>query len=246
MTGCLIIGATSAVAGAVAERLAERGARLYCLARNTDKMTRLEGALGDALVGYECFDFNATDQAADAIERARTDLGRIDLTLIAHGMLPDQVATEHDYELARTTFETNLLSVVALLIPLVDILLEQGGGKLGVITSVAGDRGRPRNYTYGAAKGALAIYLQGLRSRLWRDGVEVYTFKLGPVDSPMTVDHAKNPSFSSVSRVADGIVRAYDGGRYVVYIPGWWAAVMLAVRSMPEWLFQRLSFLSER
>ncbi len=114
-------------------------------------------------------------------------MGRIDLALIAHGDLLDQAASEVDLQAARNTFEINLMSVISLLIPLSNLMEEQGSGKIGVITSVAGDRGRPRNYTYGAAKGALNLYLQGLRSRLWESGVEIYTLKLGPVDTPMTV-----------------------------------------------------------
>ena len=84
------------------------------------------------------------------------------------------------------------------------------GGRIGVITSVAGERGRPRNYTYGTAKGALNVYLQGLRSRLYDSGVSVTTLKLGPVDTPMTKDHAKHALFGKPSAVARGIVRALD------------------------------------
>ena len=115
-----------------------------------------------------------------------------------------------------------------------------------MITSVAGDRGRPRNYSYGAAKAALTVYLQGLRSRLWNTGVEVYNFKMGPVDTPMTVDHEKNFSFSTSENVAQIMIKALANKRYEVYVPGYWAWVMLAVRLMPEALFQRLRFLSAR
>ena len=68
------------------------------------------------------------------------------------------------------------------------------------MSSVAGERGRPRNFTYGAAKGALNVYLQGLRTRLGGSGVRVHTFKLGPVDTPMTVDHRKTLVFARAAR----------------------------------------------
>ncbi|MEB3357261.1 MAG: SDR family NAD(P)-dependent oxidoreductase [Synechococcales bacterium] len=242
----LMVGATSAVAQAVAHRLADRGDRLFCLARNPDKMSAIGKSLGTAYVGSYCFDFTDTTQAQTAVDLAVKHLGGIDLAFFAHGDLPDQIASEKDFQIVRHTFETNLLSVIALLLPVCDQLLQQGSGKIGVITSVAGDRGRPRNYTYGAAKGALSLYLQGMRSRLWQSGIEVYTFKMGPVDTPMTVTHPKNFSFSTVDQVARQMVKAMEGKRYQVYVPGYWAWVMLAVRNMPESLFQRLAFLSGR
>ncbi|HEY1534399.1 MAG TPA: SDR family NAD(P)-dependent oxidoreductase, partial [Polyangiaceae bacterium] len=119
-------------------------------------------------------------------------------------------------------------------------------GCIGVITSVAGDRGRPRNYTYGAAKGALNIYLQGLRTRLYAAGVAVTTLKLGPVDTPMTRAHKKHALFGKPKSVARSIVRALDARVPEAYVPSFWGATMPIVKNTPEWLFQRLPFLSGR
>ena len=109
-----------------------------------------------------------------------------------------------------------------------------------------GARGRPRNYTYGAAKGALNLYLQGLRSRLYPAGVKVTTLKLGPVDTPMTRTHRKNALFATPARAARDIVRALDRGAGEVYVPWYWRPIMAVVRNTPEPLFQRLGFLSGR
>ncbi|MGH7436585.1 MAG: short-chain dehydrogenase, partial [Polyangiaceae bacterium] len=106
--------------------------------------------------------------------------------------------------------------------------------------------GRPRNYTYGAAKGALAIYLQGVRTRLHARGVSVTTLKLGPVDSPMTRDHAKHVLFGRPASVARGIVRAVDARMSEVYVPSIWGAIMPIVKNTPEGIFQALPFLSGR
>lgn len=242
----LIIGATSAVAQGIAQRFAQQQARIYCLARDQDKLDGVANELGKSFAGSIRYDFNQTRHAKQAIVQAVEALGAIDIALIAHGALFDQIESEHDFSVAEATIGTNLSSVVAFLIPLSEQMLQQGFGKIGVITSVAGERGRPRNYTYGAAKGALNIYLQGLRSSLWGSGVEIYTFKLGPVDSPMTVDHEKNFSFATVDQVSDKIVKAFKHKRYELYVPGFWRVVMFFVRVMPEWLFQRLKFLSAR
>ena len=141
---------------------------------------------------------------------------------------------------------TNFVSAVALLMPLADHFGAQGHGHLAAITSVAGERGRPRNYTYGSAKGALTRYLQGLRSRLHRTGVRVHNFKLGPVDTPMSAGHPQNVLWGEKRAVARGIVRALAGRRHTIYLPGIWALVMAIVRVLPEFVFQRFSFLAGR
>jgi short-subunit dehydrogenase len=123
---------------------------------------------------------------------------------------------------------------------------ETRAGRIGVITSVAGERGRPRNFTYGAAKGALNVYLQGLRTRLYPADVAVTTLKLGPVDSPMTLTHKKHALFGKPPSVARQIVAAMDRRESEVYVPPFWAAIMPIVRNTPEAVFQRLSFLSGR
>ena len=81
-------------------------------------------------------------------------------------------------------------------------------GTLAVIGSVAGDRGRQSNYVYGAAKGCLAIFLQGLAHRLAPAGVQVLTIKPGFVDTPMTAAFPKGPLWASPETVARDIQRA--------------------------------------
>lgn len=243
----LVVGATSTVAGDVATHLAARGDRIFCIGRSPKKMARLMKSLGGAAVGNACFDFDKEPMLIEeALEKASTELGTIDLVLVAHGALYDQLESEVSIKAAQMAFETNFLSVLRFLIPLANLMEKEGHGKIAVITSVAGVRGRPRNYTYGSAKGALSLYLEGLRSRLWSTGVEVYDFKLGPVDTPMTKDHAKNFSFSTPEKVAKTIFAGLKTKRYVRYVPGFWGLVMIVVKYMPEVIFQRLSFLSGR
>lgn len=244
----LIVGATSAIAAEVAKLYAHRGDRLHLIARDEGKLTKLVTELGapSGLVTAARGDFRELEKVEALVQGAATALERIDVVLIAHGELGDQLETERRFDAAEGMFRSNLLSVVAFLVPLANLLEAQRQGVVGVITSVAGDRGRPRNYTYGAAKGALNVYLQGLRSRLFKAGVRVVTLKLGPVDTPMTVSHHKNALFAQAPQVAERIVSALDSATSEVYVPGFWRAIMLLVRNAPEQLFQRLSFLSGR
>jgi decaprenylphospho-beta-D-erythro-pentofuranosid-2-ulose 2-reductase len=245
-TRVLILGATSAIASEVARLYAGRGAHLCLVARNGEKLARLVADLPPERVTAAVADFANLSNADLVVSAALEALGGIDVALVAHGDLGDQLESERSIAAAEATILANFTSVVALLIPLANHMESVGAGALGVITSVAGERGRPRNYTYGAAKGALNIYLQGLRSRLYGANVKVTTLKLGPVATPMTRAHRKTAVFSKPAPVARGIVAALDAGVAEAYVPAFWAALMPIVRNTPERLFQALPFLSGR
>jgi short-subunit dehydrogenase len=248
MRHILVFGATSAIAARVIATWAARGERLHLVGRDPEKLAAVAAACpSPGGVTTASADLGALEQAPAVVEAAIAALaGRVDLVFVAHGELGDQLRSEHDADEAERILRVNLLSVVALLVPLATLLERQGAGAIAVITSVAGERGRPRNYTYGAAKGGLNLYLQGLRSRLYRANVRVTTLKLGPVDTPMTTHHRKTAVFTSAERAARDIVRAIDRGAGEVFVPGYWRMIMSIVRNTPEALFQRLGFLSGR
>lgn len=242
----LILGANSAIAAEVATLCAARGDRLHLVGRDPTKLQTLVASLGPAVAGHECADLLDFAAAPALVQRAIASLGGLDRALLAHGYLGDQPRSEQDFDHARTIVDTNFTSAVALLLPLAAHFEAQGHGHLAAITSVAGERGRPRNYTYGAAKRALGCYLEGLRSRLYRTGVRVHDIKLGPVPTPMSAGHPQNFLWGERRAVARGIVQAMERRWHTVYLPRSWRYVMAIVRTMPEWVFQRFGFLAGR
>jgi short-subunit dehydrogenase len=246
MANVLILGATSAIAARVAELCAARGDRLHLVGRDPQKLAAVVQRCSGAHVTSEAADLAVLENAEAVVHSALAQLGSLDVVLIAQGYLSDQLETERDFQATEYSLRINFLGVVALLVPIANRMQEQRSGRIAVITSVAGERGRPRNYTYGTAKGALNIYLQGLRTRLYGAGVSVTTLKLGPVDTPMTKDHNKHFLFGKVPGVARDIVSAIDAGKAEIYSPFVWRFIMLGVRVTPEWIVQRLAFLSGR
>lgn len=248
MKRVLVIGATSAIASAAARRWVARGDRVYLAGRSVERLRILGVALetgAGSVAGCHAFEAHAVDGHVALIEAGRAALGSLDVVLVAHGFLGDQQASERDFATADAILRTNLNDTIALLIPLANALDAQGYGTLGVITSVAADRGRPRNYTYAAAKGALNVYLEGLRTRLG-PAVRVVTLKVGPTDTPMTAGHRKHPLFASAEQVARGVVAALDGPAGVRYVPRRWRAIMALVRQVPDPIFRRVPFLGGR
>jgi short-subunit dehydrogenase len=222
----LIVGATSAIAEAVARRYAARGAALYLTARDETRLGAIAADLrvrGASQVGSEVLDCNRHELHAPMLERAAAALG-----------------CEASVEATLAEIATNALSVVALLTLAANRMETAGAGTLAVISSVAGDRGRASNYVYGSAKALVSTFLSGLRQRLYARGVRVVSIKPGFVSTPMTRDFRKGLLWATPAAVARGIVEAIDRGTPVAYVPAFWRYIMVVVRLAPEGLFRRL------
>lgn len=243
MRKLLIIGATSAIAQETAKLFAQKQDALFLVGRDADKLDAIAADLkvrGAHQVAYGCLDLNDVDQHEPMLDEAYTSLDGLDTVLIAYGTLDDQKACEQDAAKAVQALRTNFLSVVSLLTPIANRLEKQRYGCIAVISSVAGDRGRQSNYVYGAAKGALSLFLQGLRNRLQSANVCVLTIKPGFVDTPMTASFKKGALWASPATVARGIFRAIKRRKSVVYLPWFWWLIMLVIRLIPEGIFKRL------
>jgi decaprenylphospho-beta-D-erythro-pentofuranosid-2-ulose 2-reductase len=239
----LIIGATSAIAAETARVFAAYGARLFLTGRHSGRLDAVAADLkvrGAVQVETALLEVTDISRHAGVVEAAFAALGGLDVALIAHGTLPDQRRCEESVAETLAALEVNFTATIALLTLLANRFEAARQGCIAAITSVAGDRGRQSNYVYGAAKGGVERFLEGLRNRLFRSGVAVITIKPGFVDTPMTAGVAKNPLFASPRRVGRAIYRAIEARRSVVYIPWFWRPIMFLVTGLPESIFQRL------
>nr|WP_180166689.1 SDR family oxidoreductase [Stenotrophomonas sp. SbOxS2]NYT99521.1 SDR family oxidoreductase [Stenotrophomonas sp. SbOxS2] len=241
MQKIIIVGATSAIAEAVARRYAIRATAIHLVGRNLQRLDdiaadlRLRGAHAVTIDTLDITDLSAHEAM---LETAANRLGGMDVVLIAHGTLPDQHSCENDTSLALREFTINGTSTIALCNRLAPRL--KSGASLAVISSVAGDRGRSSNYLYGSAKAAVSTYLSGMGQRLRPLGVNVLIIKPGFVDTPMTAAFKKGALWASADTVARGIVRAIDRRRPLAYLPGFWWLIMLVIKNIPETIFRRI------
>jgi hypothetical protein len=242
MRNVLILGGASAIAQATARLFASEGASLFLTDIREDKLAMVADDLrvrGAAKVEYLAVDANDFDRHEETIRAADRALGGLDAALIAYGTLPDQRACEQSWELTQREFSTNGLSLLSYLRILGNYFEEKRAGCIAAISSVAGDRGRQSNYTYGAAKGAVSLYLGGLRHHLYKSGVKVVNIKPGFVDTPMTAAYKKGLLWAKPEAVARGIHRAMRRGKGVVYLPCFWRCIMLIIRNLPDFVFNR-------
>lgn len=245
MKKILIVGATSSIATACARIWAEQGSALFLVGRNDEQLQqiaadlRVRGARG---VETYALDLNQFEHHKPMLEACFSSLGEIDRVLVAHGSLPDQKACERDAELALREFSTNGLSVIVLLTHLANYMEAQRHGAMAVISSVAGDRGRPSNYLYGTAKAAVSTFCEGLRARLFKSGVHVLTVKPGFVDTPMTQGLTlPGLLLAQPEQVARDILHALEKQTAVSYTPWFWWGVMQLIKAIPSVVFKRMN-----
>lgn len=233
-----IIGAYSAIAEATARLYAEEQAGLFLVGRNAERLQAVASDLTarGATVEWKVLDVRDVSAHAPVVEAMFRSA--VDIVIDAHGTLSDQKECEADAGSLVDELSANFVATAALLHRIAEKL--QSGSVLCVISSVAGDRGRQSNYVYGAAKGGLSLFLQGLRNRLFERGIQVTTIKPGFVDTPMTAHLKKNPLFVQPETIAVGIRKAIEKRKDVVYLPGFWRPIMALIKLIPEKQFKRM------
>jgi short-subunit dehydrogenase len=238
----LILGATSAIARATAAVFASRGDTLYLASRDEDELRRI--ALDIRLrygvdVHYGLFDAESTDTHESFFKSVVTTMPNLSGVVLAFGYLGDALAAR-DFNAGAKVIASNFTGAASILGLCADHFELLHHGFIIGISSVAGDRGRQSNYIYGAAKGALSLYLQGLRNRLYRSGVRVITIKPGFVDTAMTFGLSGMFLVASPQDIGMRIVRALDRSADVVYLPWFWRYIMLIIKLIPEFIFKRM------
>ncbi|MGH2508882.1 MAG: SDR family oxidoreductase [Ktedonobacteraceae bacterium] len=240
----LILGATSALAHETAKYFARDGAELVLVARSPAKLLAVKNDLevrGAKQVETLLVDLSDLTRHQALLDTTFQSAAGLDMVLIAYGTLGDQQLCAQSVDATLEQFTTNCTSTIALLTLLANHFEQQRRGCIAVISSVAGDRGRQSNYIYGAAKGAVTIFLSGLRNRLAKANVAVITIKPGFVDTPMTAHMRKGLLFADAQTVGRGIYQAMLKRREVVYLPGYWRVIMWLIRSIPEAMFKKMN-----
>ena len=241
MKNILILGATSDMAQAIAKKFSAEGWSLTLAALEPDL---LESIAGDLRVRSEmdiqALEFDATDFSShqgfyDALE------AKPDAVICVFGYMGDQQVARTDFDEVRRTIDINYTGAVSILNIVAADFEKRGSGSIVGISSVAGDRGRQSNYTYGSAKAGFTTYLSGLRNRLAKSGVHVMTVKPGFCRTKMT-ENLDLPAALTAEpeQVANAVFKGLGKKRNTVYTLWMWRWIMLIIRHIPEAIFKKM------
>lgn len=237
----VIFGATSHLAQNCSNLLAAAGHTLVLVGRNPERLAAVEEDLAARGASVSTVQADLDDLAVH--ETLVDKVNSADSFWFFAGSLPDQAVCESSWDATHAALVTNGFSVMSLLTRLASVCEERSSGSFVVVSSVAGDRGRPTNYVYGSAKSAVSVFCEGLRGRLQSAGVGVLVVKPGFFISPMTENIEKKPAvlWVGAERVANEIVSGWTTGKDVIYSPWFWRPIMRIIREIPTRIFKKLS-----
>lgn len=239
----LILGAGSDIARAIADRLAARGHALRLAGRDPARLERdradlaLRHGVEVTAHAYDATDLGGVEAFLDALPETPR------LVVCAVGLMGDQEENARDPARAARVIATNLTGPALTLEAAARRMaaLDEATAIIG-IGSVAGDRGRAKNYVYGAAKAGFAAWLSGMRQKYVRSRLLVMTVKPGFVATAMTQGMDLPAALTtSPEALAGRVLRALDRGR-MVHVDLRWRAIMAAIGLIPERLFARMRF----
>lgn len=244
----IIVGASEGIGAALARKLAKEGYALALLARQTEKLealcTEINQSAGEMRALAYTHDVSKYKEVPALLQKIVADLGGLDVFVFMAGVnYPPGGIENYSFENDRKMVEVNLIGAMAWLSPVAEMFQNAKAGQIVGIGSVAGDRGRVGNPGYNTSKGGLAIYLEALRNRLTRHGVNVLTVKPGFVKTEMLkAAQGGTPFAIEPEKAADDIYKAMRKRRQTVYTHFIWTYIMLVIRHIPSFIFRRLSF----
>jgi short-subunit dehydrogenase len=239
----VVISATSSIAEQCIRRWASLGDHEFVLVgRNAEKLRILETSLTKSFLRSKFESHTLDFSQPNEIKKLSSKLSVLpaDVVLIAQGSATAQHEVQGNLEYFQKELQLNAVSVAMFAESFAEVLETQGFGSLVLIGSVAGDRGRAYNYSYGAAKALIEATAQGLQQRLSRANVFVSLVKPGPTATPMTQGH--KGKFTSPEKVARVIVAGVANRKRVIYAPRRWRFIMFIVRNIPFFIFRRFRF----
>ncbi len=242
----ILVGASSGIGAALAHRLADEGYQIALLARRAEKLSALADEInskhGETRAIYYIHDVTDYESVPELLQKIITDLGGLDTFIYNAGVVLMVGLKKYNFEKDRQMMEVNLIGALAWLNPIVEKFQELKRGQIVGISSVAGERGRVGSPAYNSSKAALTTYLEALRNRLDKNGVNILTVKPGFVQTDMIKDAKKLFWVISPEQAAKDIYKAMQKRKQEIYTPARWRWVMLIVRNIPSFIFRKLVF----
>jgi short-subunit dehydrogenase len=243
----IIVGASQGTGAALARKLTKEGYTLALVDPQKDKLNALCMEINSIEKETRVFpyvhDVTNCHEVPDLLRKIVADLGGLDLLVFMAGVNFPPGITSYNFENDRKMIEINLIGAMAWLSPVAEMFQSAKAGQIVGISSVAGDRGRIGNPGYNTSKAGLTTYLEALRNRLTRHGVNVLTVKPGFVKTEMLkAAQGGTPFAITPEKAAEDIYKAMRKRKQLIYTAPIWRWIMLIIQHVPSVIFRRMSF----
>ena len=229
-----ITGASGAICGEIARRLAEAGVTVAATARSSDRLVAL--AASSSLIRAFPADVLKPEALKVTAGSIEIDLGPIDLALLGAGMYAPFDFRNIDLDGFHRSMALNVDGVINSLAAVLPSMLERKSGHIAIMGSLFGYAGWPENGSYGASKAAVINLAESLKLELEGSGVAITIINPGFVDTPLNAsyDPKKKLYVMSKERCARKILEKLGNKPYEIAFPPQVEGFLKTVRSLPR------------
>jgi short-subunit dehydrogenase len=233
-----ITGASGAICGEIARRLADAGVVVAATARPSNRLYGL--AAGEEMIKAFPADVLKPQELKEAVASIESTVGPIDLALFGTGMYAPFDIRNIDLDGFHRTMALNVDGVINGIAAVLPSMLARKSGHIAIMGSLFGYAGWPENGSYGASKAAVINLAESLKLELDGSGVDVTIINPGFVDTPLNAAYDPKKKLYSMSkeRCARKILEKLGERPYEIAFPTQVAGFLKSVRALPR----RVSF----
>lgn len=183
----LITGASTGLGAETARLLAARGAVVAVAARRKDRLDAVVAEIHQAGGSAKAYALDVTDkrQVQSVVDQVVEDHGRLDVLVNNAGVMPIRPMSEVNTDEWDAMIDVNLKGVLYGIAAVLPRFLDQAGGHIINLSSVAGIKVfAPGGTVYSGTKFAVSAISEGLRQEVG-DKVRVTSIEPGAVDSDL-------------------------------------------------------------
>jgi decaprenylphospho-beta-D-erythro-pentofuranosid-2-ulose 2-reductase len=240
------LGGSSDIARAITKKLCAARASTVVLCGRDQSLLDASAAeardYGATKTDTVLFDAIDPSNAARVVEEAFAKVGeQVDLVIVAVGLLGDQTAMQNDAEAAARMITVNVTWPVAALAEVRRRMVEQGRGRILVMSSVAAIRVRSVAYLYSGAKAGLDRLCDAMADSLEGTGVTLQILRPGVVRTKMTTGLPDIPFTTGPNEVAEYVMKGLASGARVIWSPPILRYVFSILRHLPRPIFRKIA-----
>ncbi|MGH6737362.1 MAG: SDR family NAD(P)-dependent oxidoreductase [Methyloceanibacter sp.] len=229
-----ITGASGAICGEIARRLAAAGVTVAATARPSGRLDAL-AASSEHIKAYPA-DVLKPEELRSAVAKIEAELGPIDLALLGAGMYAPFDVRNIDLDGFHRSMALNVDGVINGVAAALPAMLARNQGHLAIMGSLFGYAGWPGNGSYGASKAAVINLAESLKLELHGTGVDVTVINPGFVDTPLNAayDPKKKLFVMTKERCARKILEKLPKRPYEIAFPMQVEGFLKTVRDLPR------------
>jgi len=225
-----IIGASTGIGAALAQKLADMGKEVVISARSADKLAAVaQHSDHITTVPLDVTDRNAVTQAMDKV-------GDFDSVIQCAGWYKPDTIHDFDAEIFQKHFDINVQGTANILDPVLKYFNGTRGGRghIAIVSSVAGYHGLPRSLSYGPSKAALINMTEALAIECAETDIKVQLINPGFVETPLTAQNDFDmPMIISADKAADHIIKGMQRGYFEITFPWLFSRILRRIAALP-------------